>query len=390
MPELTQVQVDEMMKKVKDAEAILAEKAAKDRDAIEKEKADKAKEDFLTELANKQAIANKKIIFSPIPEKPELNCEYKSFDDFLSAVKERDPILKTAMSTTSAQGGYTIPTGYGSQILNALNNTSELVKYFTRVIQRETSVKHPNLASDLTVYWSTEATAKTQTKPTFGQDTLNLKFIYALLTLTEELRRGTIVNLDTLIAQLVGENFALEIEQEALEGTTFTGLSTATGVNTAPCSTSLEYIDITAVINHSGQLEKYKRNARWALNRVAMKLIMDLEDANKRPLWNVLTGGNDGKVPEVMIMGYPATLSDQIASAATTTIYFGDFSKIWLSERQGYAGIDVLYTNTAIISSSTSVSENLFQENKWGWRFEKETGLLVADPAAFVMLTGVK
>lgn len=391
MPELTQVELDAMMKKVKDAEAVLTEKSAKERDAIEKEKADKAKEAILNELRAGRDLANKKTIFSPVPAKPEPDCEYKSFKDFLLAVESRDPILKTAMSSTSAQGGYTIPTGYGDQITNALTNTSELVKYFTRVTQKETDAKNPNLASNLTVYWSTEATAMTPTKPTFGQGDLPLKFIYALLTLTEELKRGTIVNLDEVISTLVGEDFALELEQEALEGTNFTGLSSATGVNSLDASASLCYPDITAVLNHSGQLEKYKKKARWALNRVAMKLIMDLEDANKRPLWNFLTSNNNGNVPDVAIMGYPATVSDQIASpGAGTTIYFGDFSKIWLSERVGYQGIDVLYTNTAIISSTTSVSENLFTENKWGWRFSKETGLMVANPAAFVKLNKVK
>ncbi|MDD5531074.1 MAG: phage major capsid protein [bacterium] len=381
-----------LMKDSAELKAVQAKLAGERADAIEKEKIEKIKKSILDEMA---APKGKKVLYSPAPEKPEADTEYKSFREFLYAVKDKNPNLiksiheKTAMSTTDAQGGYTIPTGYGNQIVNEIQNQSQLVGLFTPVTQKETTVKNPSLATTVTVRISTEATAKSVTKPTFGQGDLALKFFYAIITETNELKQGTIVNLDQLIAKEVATGLALKIEDEALEGSTFTGLSTA-GINSADqIGGNLDYKDLTKCINNSSQLEIYKARSSWCLNRLAMNMIMDLEDSNKRPLWNLINPVQ-GAV-QMVLLGYPVRFSDQIANpAAGTTIYFGDFSKIWLGSREGKAGLDVLYSETAVINTGGSITENFFQDNMAGWRFEKENSIWVAVPAAFVKIAKVK
>jgi len=297
------------------------------------------------------------------------------------------------MSTTSAQGGYLIPETWYNEIVNMINNYAQ-VPGLCREIQMTASTVHLNsYLTDLTVGWSTEATAKTTTKPTFSQGDLTLRFVYAIITATNELLRGSIVNIDQMLKELVAQNIALEIEQEILEGTTFTGLSTA-GINNVNLGgASLNSNDLINVINNTGQLEVYKKASTWVMNRSAVSLIMKLVDGSNRPMWLPMNNPLTGK-QEVSLLGYPYVISDQISGSATTaspsTIYFGDFKQVYLGKRAGFADIDVLWSNTAVIDSSTAVSENAFTENKEMWRIEKETGLIVAVPSAFVKLANVQ
>lgn len=391
---MTKAEFEEVKRIRTEHEAMMKEKTQKEMDAIEKDKQQKLVDAIVARVA---PVKNEVKFVASEPEKKESGVQYcKSFAEFLYMVKTADPRLKTAMSTTSAQGGYTIPELWATEIANRMNNFAQ-VPQLCRTVPMTSSTLHVNeFLTDLSVAWATEATDKNQTKPTFSQDDLTLKFLYAIITATRELKLNSLLSLDSFLKDLVAQNMALEIEQEILEGTTFTGVSSATGVNVniaggGMLGANLDYADFTATVNNTGVLESYKTNSKWFLNRSALNLAMTLVDANRRPLWNI---NNAFAKPEMTILGYPYIISDQIAGAGTaasqTSIYFGDPQTIWIGKHVSVPDIEVLWTNTAIISSSTSVSENLFQANKEAWRFETYKGILVAVPAAWVKIGKVQ
>ena len=338
----------------------------------------------------------RKMVFSKVASQLQDNEDFVSFGKFLSMVRYNHPeLVKTAMSTTSAQGGYTIPNAYSDIILGALNNVATAFGKCTKVNMSAPSLYYPASLTDLTTTYSTEATAKDVTKPTFAQRTLSLRYFYALVTMTKELFADSICDLEGYLEKLVGENIGLKLDAQVLQGNSdpFIGIVNAEGTNAvAQAAANLAYSDLTAVVNNTGQLEQYKRGAGWWLTRGALNLIMNLKDANNRPIWEL---NNPLKGMESTILGYPINITDQItdtiSSAGSTTIVFGDLQHVFIGKKQGDPdGLDVLFNETGIISSSTAVTENLYQQNEVSWRFEMRRGVLVAVPAAFVKLTTVK
>jgi len=295
------------------------------------------------------------------------------------------------MSTTSAQGGYLMSEEWATDIANMINNLA-LAPSMMKKVEMTGSKLHVNeFLTDLSVAWATEATDKSVTKPTFSQDDLTLKFLYAVITATKEVNEDSIVDLESMLMELVAQNMALEIEQEAFEGTTFTGIADAGANAVAQSGANISYPDLTAVINNASQLTQYKKNAGFWMTYGALNMIMNLVDGNNRPLYNM---NNPLAGTPSTLLGKPVYISDQIAdttgTGGTTSIYFGDMSTVWLGKKRGAPDMNTLFTETAIISSSTSVTENLFLANKVGWRIEKRCGILVAVPSAWVKLTGVK
>jgi HK97 family phage major capsid protein len=387
--ELTKEQFEELKKTELEYKRIIEEKAKNETDAIKAAEMKKVVADIMAQIHPPE----KKIIFTSKADRPDKEAIYKGFGDFLLAVKNGDQRVKTVMSTTSGQGGYTIPEEWMKEILNELNEASEVLP-FCRPVSISAPTLHGNsLLTDLTVAWSTQATDKTTTKPTFSQSDLTLRFLYAILTATKEFTLNTLLDLEFFLKDLVAQNIANELEQEVLEGTTFTGLSTATGVNNVPqAAANLAYSDLTAAINNTGQLRQYKKKARWALTLGVLDIIMNLKDGNNRPLWS-LNEPLNSEAPST-IMGYPYSISNQIAdtisTGGTSTMYFGDFQNAWIGSKKGMEEMSVLYSETAVVSSGTSVSENAFTENKDMWRFEVYKGIYIAVPAAFVKLTLIK
>jgi len=393
-------QIKELLESKKKLDDILAIKEKENLDALEKEKIEKIKKEILDSIAPER----KKVEFVSVePEKPEAGVKYcKSFGEFMWMVKTGDPRLKTAMSTTSAQGGYTIPEGWSKEIVNSLNNYAAAPGMVTQVTMGEPTLHLNSLLTDLTVAWSTEATAKSTTKPTFSQADLTLRFLYALITLTKELSQDSMLNLGSFLKDLVTQNIALELEAQILQANAapFTGILNAAGVNAvAQVGANLSYSDLTAVVNNTGQLEQYKKGAGWWMTRGALDVIINLMDNNNRPLINLSlplsqdTKSNQNQIP-INLLGYPVYISDQITDtlseeAGSTSIAFGNLKNVWMGKKAGHEGLEVLVTDTGVINSGVEVTENALTENKQIYRFEIRRGIIVAVPAAFVKLTGV-
>lgn len=389
--ELTKEAADQLLKQNEEYKVLIAEMSNPEKKAQRTEEVKRLVSDMVA--AQVEASKPKPKLYAFGEKKADHIAV--SFQKFLGWVAGAHPDIerfKTAMSTTDAQGGYLIPESWHNEIANRINNFSQLLPLVNNVTMTTSTVHVNSFLTDLSVAWATEATTKSLTKPTFSQADLALHYIYAIITATNEVFEDAIPELGAMLIDLVAQNIALELEQEFLEGTTFTGLSGA-GINTAAIAgAQLDYADLVKCVNNASQLEVYKRNSVWVMTRGALSVIMRLVDGSNRPLWNV---NLDMSKYAGMLLGYPVIISDQIADTTTTggstSIYFGDPKTLWLGSKAGADGqMKVLFNNLGITSSSTSVSENLFQDNKVAWRVEKRVAELVAVPAAWVSITSVK
>ena len=327
----------------------------------------------------------------------------KTFGELLMTVKDgnRNNILKTSMSEgTDAQGGYTVPQEWDSGILGFLNDNATILPKLTKITQGTLTRNLPKWLTDLTVTWTAEGIAKTTTKPTLESKTSTLKKLAAIVSFTDEYLEDDISDIASLVIRLVGENMAVELERVALTGDVtgltdpFNGILYATGTNTVnQVGALLAYSDLSATWNNQNVLEKNRVGAEWTMNRAAFGKVMGMVDANGRPLWNIQS--INGRMVNTLF-GDTINISNTLLNTYTlgggtneTAIIYGNLRNVIMGQRRGNTGIKTNVTNQGIISSSTSVSINLWQQDETGYRFVRRNSIVVANPEAFSVLLGV-
>ena len=181
---------NDFMKKVKElAKEKGHENGVVNTDGFQKEQLETMKEDILKAM-DSRIPKQKKILWGGDAEAQDGEVKY-GMGKFMLMAKYNDPRLtKTVMSEgTEAQGGYTVPTGFSSEILGVLNDTASIVPKTTPLIHTQADGFTKNLPkwlTDLTVAWIAEATRKTTTKPTLTRKQSILKKLYAIVTATDE------------------------------------------------------------------------------------------------------------------------------------------------------------------------------------------------------------
>jgi len=387
------VQMESLMKQVTDMQGLLAtlakEKGQNDgivnSDAIKRDELEKMKTDILSEMDKKMAVS--KSPANPEPEKKKI-----PLGRWLLACKQHDhSILKTSMSEgTPAQGGYTVPDGYDTQIYGILNNPTTVVPKCTPYPhgQSDGFTKHiPKWLTDLTITWVAEAGSKLYTKPTLTENTSVLHKMAAIITFTDEYLQDDTSNITQEVSRLVGENMAVELERIVLAGNTgagdaFMGVGFAVGVNAhAQTGANLVYSDILSLINDTTMHEQTRAGAEIYTTRGILNLIMGLVDGNGRPLWN-LNSINGAMVNTVL--GIPMNISSQCTA---THMLYGNWKNVLIGYKAAGvgAGIQVEVSNTAVDGAGA----NYWLTDQTGYRFVMRRSVVVINPEEFVKLTGV-
>jgi len=386
------VQLDSLMKQVNDMQGLLAtlakEKGQDDgnvkADAIKRDELEKMKADILADI-------DKKFTENKSPENQESEKKEIPLNKFLLACKQHDhSILKASMTEgTSAQGGYTVPTGHDTVIQGYLNDLPTVVQKCTPYPhgQIDGFTKNiPKWLTDLVVAWVDEEGTKNYTKPTLQQKQSILHKMAAIVTFTDEYLADDTSNITQQVSRLVGENMAIELERIVLAGNTgggdpFMGVGYDAGVNAvAQAGANLAYSDLLNVVNYA-LIERYHVGAELYMRRAVLSLIMGLVDGNGRPLWNLQS--INGKM-QMTCLGIPINLSSQCVA---TQILYGNWKNVLLGYKSSGAGagIQVDTSNSAIDAAAA----NYWTTDQTGYRFVMRRSVVVVNPEGFVKLTGV-
>jgi len=129
-------------------------------DAITKDAMEKMKTDIIDQIS-KSNPPKKKMVFDSKKQlgQDEVFC---GLGEFMMKAKYNHPDLadryiKTAQSEgDAAQGGYTVPVEYASEILGYLNNLKTIISKCTSFSQSAPTRNLPKWLTDLTVYWVAE------------------------------------------------------------------------------------------------------------------------------------------------------------------------------------------------------------------------------------------
>ncbi|MHC1624541.1 MAG: phage major capsid protein [Methermicoccaceae archaeon] len=316
--------------------------------------------------------------------------KYEKIAKFYKAVIERDiATLKVLSGSSGATGGYLVPTELYREIVGLAYEKSIVLPRARRFPMKSNTLDIPARGTAPNVYWVDEGAQKTlDTALNFGKKTLSAKKLAAIVALTDELLADSIVDLVDYINAEVAEQFALEFDNQALNGTgsPITGILGDSGVNTVTMNTgdtSFDKIDATYLSKMIDALRSVALpGAAFMMHRTILGKVRVLKDSNGQYIWAAPAGNQPAT-----IWGYPYLLSDKMpalsdSAADKAFVAFGNLKYFYVGDK-GEMKVDM--------SQEASVTDGgtLKSAYEYDWtllRFVWRVGGIVGVPAAFAIL----
>lgn len=272
-------------------------------------------------------------------KRPEhLNAFWKLMKNGDRAMTQEDwGVLRNTMSTTtSSQGGYTVPTEVATSVADALKAYGGM-RQVAEVIQTSGSNPINFPTSDGTSETGeliAENTTATGADPTFGVVTLTTyKFSSKIVAVPFELLQDTAVDMEGFIRNRLATRLGRSMNTYF---TTGTGTAQPNGIVTAAASgkvgltgQTLTVIadDLVDLVHSVDPAYRALGNCRFMMNDSSLKVIRKLKDTAGRPIFLPGYDGLAGPMPDTLL-GYPVAINQDVAvmAANAKSILFGDFS----------------------------------------------------------------
>ena len=258
--------------------------------------------------------------------------------------------LKALSEGTAADGGYLFPDEFLAELIKPLSEETRM-RGLVRVIPMKRDVmKIPNLEDGPKVYWTAENETKTTTTAHFGEKTLTVKKMAAILYSSDELIEDSteidvVRTIIDLFAEAIGdeEDRVITVGNGTTEPTGFSGNIT----RTVTCAGNLDFDDLIELIYSLPQ--KYHRNSVMLSNRTNIKELRKLKDNDGRYLWNAPIAPGQ----PATFYGYPIYENNWLAEA---NIVFGDLKRgYYLGDRKRMTVKISQDTETAFTKDQTAI-----------------------------------
>jgi HK97 family phage major capsid protein len=250
-------------------------------------------------------------------------------------------ILNTATEGTNSAGGYLVPDELSSAII-AVRNRAGVSRQLCKVVGMSSDVMNiPKVTAGLTVDYPAEAAAITASDQTWGQVALAAVKRAVIAKTSNELLFDSVINVIDDLAVAIGNAFAVQEDNELINGDGTSTYGSETGVLSAMGAaskvtmgsgdTSFANIALTDLNALVGLMpDKYYASASPAflIGRVAWaSYIQNLLYAAGGNTFLSLSGDSDGS--SAQLFGFPVYISDQMPADAVSTCgaIFGNFNE---------------------------------------------------------------
>ena len=273
---------------------------------------------------------------------------------YQAAVQCNHGVLKALSEGTAADGGYLFPDEFRYEVLRCIEGLGHMRNEVKVIPMKRDVMKIPTLESSVQVTWTEENTAKSTTTAHFGQATLTVYKMAAILYASDELiEDSSEIDIVKLIIDMFAEAVGREEDRVIAVGngtTQPTGLVTARtagNIASVACVGNLGFDDI---INLEYLLPKeHHSGAKFYANRANIKELRKLKDTTGRYLWS------DPIAPgqPATIHGYPFVEYNWLGE---DIIFFGDLKKAyWLGDRKKMSVKVSQDTETAFTRDQTAI-----------------------------------
>jgi HK97 family phage major capsid protein len=321
------------------------------------------------------------------------------------ATEEFEAVQKemTTDDTATPFSGYITDSFLSAEIRHLVTQYGVAAREFTTVTFMESSYRANNLVTDPTGFWVDEAGSIKSTEVVLGQETLTLKKLATIVTLTRELLQEQEIDFISFIGSRVAEVFA-KMEDEAFfigDGTStyggFTGLLNNTSVNEVTMADGDgDFTDLTVKYMRDMQdatPQGAHANAKYYMHRSILNIVRNLrEDA-------VSAGDQAGaylvKQPmgdvAMNIDGYPIVLVEVMPKSSATAVdtsfvLFGDLKKATIRGTRGGIVAD-RFNSGSVRNVANSADLNLITTDREAVRWINQVGYITIIPSAVTKLT---
>jgi HK97 family phage major capsid protein len=299
----------------------------------------------------------------------------------------------TTDATGSPYGGYAVDRELSAEIRALVTEFGVARREFTAVQLSKNSYAANALVTDVTVYWVDEGSAIGSTQIVLGQESLTLKKLGAIATLTRELLEDEEIDLFAFIATRVAMGFA-EAEDKAFfigDGTStygsFTGLlnneSTNELVITGTTFASLTADDLLDMQDKTPQ--GALANGKYYMHRSIRNLVRKLKDQNDQYIYQAPTADAPATIwgkPVVEVEVMPTTAN---TGADKAFVIFGDLKKAAILGYKGAIAADRF--NAGIVRNVANNADiNLITTDREAIRWVERVGAIAILPSAVTVL----
>jgi HK97 family phage major capsid protein len=258
---------------------------------------------------------------------------------FIKALGEGDTaVLKDLSVGVDADGGYIVPTEFYKQLIEKKYKDAQIRKYATVIPMSSDKIELPVESSTVSVNWTTELAAITQSDPTFALVTLACNMLAGISRQSRQVLADAGLNeaLQDYIIRIFGRALALAEDTAFMVGS---GTAQPKGIyqytftqTVAQGAASLVDGDIT---NLEYTLPRqYRSNAVFIMHDTRKKLISNLRSTDGKKLHPEI----DNK-ENPTLNGYPVVIQDDIPTnlgggTNESVVFFGDLSYYYIGDRQ--------------------------------------------------------
>ena len=309
----------------------------------------KAKEVTATKssaLLDLEALMNKDV--------EKMTVKEKVVGFFQAIIQSNSAVLKALSEGTAADGGYLFPDEFRAEVIKDILERSHMRDQVTVIPMRRDIMNIPTLASRPQVTWTEENATKSTTTAHFGQVTLTVKKMAAILYASDELiEDSTEIDVVNFIIGLFSEALGDEEDRVVWRGngtTEPTGIVTAQAAGAIAGRTVVGNLGIDDMLDLTYDLKQsYHANAKFYIKRVNIKELRKLKDANGRYFWSEPVA--QGLPPT--FLGYSVIEANHLGE---DQIYFGDLKKTyWFGDRKKMTVKISQDTETAFTKDQTAI-----------------------------------
>lgn len=261
-------------------------------------------------------------------------------DEHRTVIKSRAAEFR-AQSTTSTEGGYTVPTDlaavvdktmkawgpmYDEDICTVLTTTGGNPLDFPKTDDTAVAAAQHSEGVALTDDGGVDAVFAKMTLGAFAYDT-------EWVQVSMELMQDSAINIEQFIGELLGERLARRVNSELTVGDG-TGdplgiVAASTAGKTSASATAFIADELLDLLHSVDPAYRASPKARWQFNDTTLSQIRKLKDGNGQYIWSM--GDIRAGVPGTLL-GYNYSVNQALVNAATTTkpVIFGDHSKYYV------------------------------------------------------------
>lgn len=326
---------------------------------------------------------------------PEVKSDRKEANEnlrkFITALTMNDvATLKDLTEGTPASGGYLVDTELVAEIQHLMTEygVARREMFLTPVTKGSTNLN--NLATDISVYWTTETTAKTSSDVTLGQVELVIKKLAVIVPMSDEVLEDSEIDLLGFLSGRIAEKFSQAEDTQFFNGSgsPFTGLLQNSNVNeiimTGTTFASIDADDLIDMVDATPQ--GALANGKYYMNRTILSYIRKLKDDNGMYIYqapSVQGPATCWGYPVVLVEAMPAKTANAVD---TSFVLFGDLKKCaWVGYK---GGLRAKISDQATVRNTADDDDiDLFRQDMTALRLVERVGYVVVIPTAVTKLT---